>query len=141
MNHSMHSEKPCPACGDLDGCHLPNQSLRASREPRPGEIDAHFAAACAESLNGGPAFPPHWDPRTHASGMTLRDYFAAKAMQAWLTLGGDDVPSVATVKASLGLSPDTKFDWEIHYSEFVARNAYIAADQMLAARTPAEAQP
>lgn len=31
---------------------------------------------------GGPAFPPMHDPDTHPSGMTLRDYFAAKAMQS-----------------------------------------------------------
>ena len=30
---------------------------------------------------GGPAFPPTY---THESGMTLRDYFAAKAMQSIL---------------------------------------------------------
>jgi hypothetical protein len=28
-----------------------------------------------------PAFPPMHDPNTHEFGMTLRDYFAAKAMQ------------------------------------------------------------
>ena len=33
--------------------------------------------------NGGPAFPA-LDARTMLSGMTLRDYFAAKAMQALL---------------------------------------------------------
>lgn len=31
--------------------------------------------------NGGPAFPPVHDPKKHPSGMMLRDYFAAKAMQ------------------------------------------------------------
>lgn len=29
--------------------------------------------------DGGPAFPPQHDPKTHQSGMTLRDYFAAAA--------------------------------------------------------------
>jgi hypothetical protein len=33
---------------------------------------------------GGPAFPPQHDPETHPSGMTLRDYFAAKAMQGFI---------------------------------------------------------
>lgn len=32
---------------------------------------------------GGPAFPIHWE--NHAEGMTLRDYFAAKAMQAMVS--------------------------------------------------------
>ena len=39
--------------------------------------------------NGGPAFPPAHDPSTHCFGMTLRDYFAAKAMQAHTVGRGD----------------------------------------------------
>ena len=31
---------------------------------------------------GGPAFPPFHNPDTHASGMSIRDYFAAKALGA-----------------------------------------------------------
>ena len=31
------------------------------------------------SMNNPPAFPIHWE--NHSEGMTLRDYFAAKAMQ------------------------------------------------------------
>lgn len=34
--------------------------------------------------DGGPAFPPMHDPDTHESGMTLRDYFAGRAMQSYL---------------------------------------------------------
>ena len=30
---------------------------------------------------GGPAFPPTHDPNTHEFGMSLRDYFAAKASE------------------------------------------------------------
>ena len=33
---------------------------------------------------GGPAFPCEWSKVRHTSGMTLRDYFAAKAMQGML---------------------------------------------------------
>ena len=29
---------------------------------------------------GGPAYPPHHDPKHHHSGMTLRDYFAGQAL-------------------------------------------------------------
>jgi len=36
-------------------------------------------------MNNPPAFPPMHDPNTHEFGMTLRDYFAAKAMQAVIT--------------------------------------------------------
>jgi len=45
--------------------------------------------------NGGPAFPItfYWDaPNSERNGMTLRDYFAAKAMQSWLS--GVDYPSI-----------------------------------------------
>lgn len=38
---------------------------------------------------GGPAFPQKTDITLSYSGMTLRDYFAAKAMQAMLQLGAD----------------------------------------------------
>ena len=36
---------------------------------------------------GGPAFPITHHNYTHAIGMTLRDYFAAGAMQSILSLG------------------------------------------------------
>jgi hypothetical protein len=68
--------------------------------------------------NGGPAFPvtPDNDVRTNGAGgtgMTLRDYFAAKAVQALLQISGpDDVVSAAD------------------YSKM----AYEVADAMLAAR-------
>lgn len=57
--------------------------------------------------NGGPAFPAG----TAYQGMTLRDYFAAKAMQAYLT------------------APDTGWD----FNE-LSRAAYEQADAMLNAR-------
>ena len=66
---------------------------------------------------GGPAFPRnildhgHGVTTTHESGMTLRDYFAAKAMQSEL-VGG--------------VHPDN-FD-------VTARRAYHMADAMLKAR-------
>ena len=62
--------------------------------------------------NGGPAFPEgNFEHKT--SGMTLRDYFAAKAMQAII---------VDTMKATSG------------DAERAARNAYVIADWMLKAR-------
>jgi hypothetical protein len=66
--------------------------------------------------NGGPAFPSMRDMRhnpdfDHEEGMTLRDYFAAKVMQADMTDG-------------------------IHESDFArtALRAYRMADVMMAAR-------
>ena len=64
--------------------------------------------------NGGPAFPPMHDPDTHASGMTLRDYFAAKAMQGLLA-------------QSLGTALESD-------PILGAQYAYRVADAMLSAR-------
>lgn len=69
---------------------------------------------------GGPAFPgPYMDDKGYMEviakqqGMTLRDYFAAKAMQALLA------------------HPDCATDQP---AEVFARTAYVAADAMLKAR-------
>ena len=61
------------------------------------------------------AFPCHPDTPPEYDGMTLRDYFAAKAMQA-------------TVDAWIQRSIYPPTDDE------VARNAYVIADAMLKAR-------
>ena len=65
--------------------------------------------------NGGPAFPQiYWDDAgkqyLHGTGMTLRDYFAAKAMQ-WMLAAGEGVPN-----------------------EKLSKWAYDVADAMLAER-------
>ena len=69
---------------------------------------------------GGPAFPrvveqPNGYMKA-VEGMTLRDYFAAKAMQGWLSTYGADVPQ-QSVRA-----------------ENIAMLAYEIADAMLKAR-------
>lgn len=67
----------------------------------------------SEIETGGPAFPHDRDAQyNERSGMTLRDYFAAKAMQAYLS--GPDRDSFA-------------------YAEW-ANASYGAADAMLKAR-------
>lgn len=62
--------------------------------------------------NGGPAFPCEYEgsTRSDAFGMTLRDYFAAKAMQGLI------------VRRENGTHAD------------IAENAYMMADAMLEAR-------
>jgi hypothetical protein len=72
--------------------------------------------------DGGPAYPALYEGSTRpdAMGMTLRDYFAAKAMQGFSTTVRD-----------LGGANDA-----IARGEFdtCARFAYLLADAMLAAR-------
>lgn len=63
---------------------------------------------------GGPAFPPMHDPDTHASGMTLRDYFAAKALQS-ICAAPEHLDRIGSFKNA-------------------AATAYELADAMLAAR-------
>ena len=65
--------------------------------------------------NGGPAFPAQFfDER--AIGMTLRDFFAAKAMQGIISASGDG-------------------EGYVDYKEFaVAEHSYAMADAMLEAR-------
>jgi hypothetical protein len=62
-----------------------------------------------DTNTGGPAFPTGYDPE---KGMTLRDYFAAKAMQAGINTYHHD---------------------EEDLDEF-CRWAYVVADEMLKAR-------
>lgn len=70
--------------------------------------------------NGGPAFPTDNEKQTgpntwHHSGMSLRDYFAAKAMQTLLSHEISKPPGI-TAEA------------------LVAAGAYVIADAMLEAR-------
>ena len=82
---------------------------------------------------GGPAFA-HGDP-THGGheGMTLRDYFAAKALpvsyQFWMTdYYHPDAPD-AEVRAE-----DERADFSPSMKELIAQGAYELADAMLKAR-------
>jgi hypothetical protein len=82
---------------------------------------------------GGPAFPS--DPGTTYGGMTLRDYFAAKAMQSIIqartTVNGEFEASFATVVDSgLGHPIYEGVTW----ADDVAGDAYFMADAMLKAR-------
>lgn len=67
--------------------------------------------------SGGPAFPflPTQDRHVNTCGMTLRDYFAAKAMQGLIAIKSFEYE---------GESP----------AQGIARNAYEMADAMLEAR-------
>jgi hypothetical protein len=77
--------------------------------------------------DGGPAFPTNehiFDPRTSGvvsfHGMTLRDYFAAKALAGMWS----NPSATESVRAN---TPDDP-------AGFIARTAYEQADAMLAAR-------
>lgn len=72
--------------------------------------------------NGGPAFPiPGWKDDADFNGMTLRDYFAAKAMQAHIAAS---FPALAAA-----MQKDTDRN-----NEIIAMSAYETADAMLRAR-------
>ena len=62
---------------------------------------------------GGPAFPQAEYPNMGQTGMTLRDYFAAKAMQGFM----------ANKSNPMHYQPETDAQW-----------AYMIADAMLKAR-------
>ena len=75
--------------------------------------------------DGGPAFPEtRWDDKTRQEvqwcGMTLRDYFAAKAMQS-LVNGLSNNDRMAVLDGVLGFAR-------------ISATAYCAADAMLKAR-------
>ncbi len=75
---------------------------------------------------GGPAFPLHFEIRPTLDkewcGMTLRDYFAAKAMQSWIS---------ATTKQYMHSG---EHQVEVLDVAQVTKYAYAQADAMLKAR-------
>lgn len=74
----------------------------------------------SEIENGGPAFPFAFTDGSRVSdGMTLLDYFAAKAMQSCIQTCANDTMD--------GMSR----------AEYFAKKAYECADAMLAARSKA----
>jgi hypothetical protein len=86
--------------------------------------------------NGGPAFPFqrfHDDgtPKVHdrSDGMTLRDYFAAKAMQGMLAVPDDQRYGD---RADQSLSVE---QWQAWCVSGVVEHAYRVADAMLKARS------
>ena len=95
----------------------------------------------SEQETGGPAFPVtgyaasngHSPPKdtwdAGFGGMTLRDYFAAKAMD----IAGSEMVelNVADAKQILGVDEYKAFD---HYPALVAKYAYKYADAMIAER-------
>lgn len=85
--------------------------------------------------DGGPAFArggcnwteDHGDGAWSQEGMSLRDYFAAKAMQAAFSGAG----------ARMVADRDSRYD-ETNWAQVVALNAYEMADAMLAQRQKPE---
>jgi hypothetical protein len=74
----------------------------------------------SEINDGGPAFPVPYHPEQqweNPAGMTLRDYFAAKAMASYLMPAGS------------GQTWAQRSDFD-----YIAETAYLAADAMLRAR-------
>ena len=77
-----------------------------------------------ETKTGGPAYPSHGSMGEVAhEGMTLRDYFAAKAMQAMCSQPERMAKTLRDLKAT-----------EEQAAEYIAMGAYHLADAMLKAR-------
>ena len=72
--------------------------------------------------DGGPAFPVHRDYEAFNPGMSLRDYFAAKAMQS-LLLSIERFPKYELEEVPLSTLHDTIAAW-----------SYLMADAMLKVR-------
>ncbi len=71
----------------------------------------------SNNKNGGPGFPiPNLQYDEYFNGVSLRDYFAAKAMQGL----------IASPRGTVDGTPATDY--------FYAKSAYIIADAMLAER-------
>ena len=71
---------------------------------------------------GGPAFPNDVKQISERAGMTLRDYFAAKAIQAILH------------HYDSAFDDETADEDDVPFPELLAKDAYIMADAMLKAR-------
>lgn len=80
--------------------------------------------------NGGPAFPA--DSGSLDKGMSLRDYFAARAMQGLMSMerAGEYVDENGDEMGCEDGSAGTLF---VH-TKFLAQEAYMIADAMLRAR-------
>ena len=78
--------------------------------------------------DGGPAFPHDITKRSDVYGMTLRDYFAAKAMAAIITKYGAYTDDESAPDSPRGMREDVPTVVD------VAEYAYIQADAMIAER-------
>lgn len=73
--------------------------------------------------NGGPAFPTNYNYRANEHGMTMRDYFAAKAICGLLANSEPDADSEMVRRENYN-----------EYCKLFAESAYEMADAMLKAR-------
>lgn len=79
---------------------------------------------------GGQAFPRSGKEEVPVQGMTLRDYFAAKAMASLLSNWDES----ADFPCGIDASPRSDDD-NMSQCGFMVRASYIYADAMLAGRT------
>jgi hypothetical protein len=82
--------------------------------------------------DGGPAFPEtRWDDKTRQEvqwcGMTLRDYFAAKALSGLLSDSTITAPCISNTPE--GIEKERR-----EFAQEMAKSAYRFADAMLAER-------
>lgn len=66
------------------------------------------------------------------NGLTKREYFAIKAMQGFLANPSETEITSTYVLEKLGLPKETKYDFEKHYTKYVAKIAVSYADALIA---------
>lgn len=81
--------------------------------------------------DGGQAFPQNPEWLSNRGGMTLRDYFAAKALQALIP---DECQRMKYDGSERTGFDDSPSDSSRTFAEQIARECYYIADAMLAAR-------
>lgn len=64
-------------------------------------------------------------------GLTKREYFAAMAMQGFMSNSAESENTVAHIRNILGLADDVNYVYKTHYPAFVAKVATIHADALL----------
>ena len=92
------------------------------KQPQSGHLTAPVQTEASTARDGGPAFPVQDAASWQGHGMSLRDYFAAKAMSAMLT----------TARGEFGTTEEGRENC-VRFSNV----SYVMADAMLKAREAA----
>ena len=65
-------------------------------------------------------------------GLTIRQNFAARAMQGFCAASNDDTISTKTIFEILGLPSETKYEYPKHYFMYLSKISVYASDMLIA---------